>query len=124
MRTPVLCTLWSIAIVAAFSLDVSRYLVGCTPPPGPVAPSVDATDAVAPPKPQPPPPSLEAGPEVVNDCTAACKNLAAIGCKTLPDCAVIMCTANSDPRFHHYNTLCLAGATTRTDVTNCGERCE
>jgi hypothetical protein len=122
MRTPALCTFGATLVIFAFSLDVSRILGGCTPPPPPAVSPADATDAVAPPTPPKPPPAPL--PDVVNDCTAACTNLNAIGCKTLPDCAVVMCTANSDPRFHHYNTFCLSAATTRADVVNCGERCE
>jgi hypothetical protein len=119
MRVQALCIFGATLVVFAFGLDVSRILGGCVPVPTPIAPPIDAADAIAPPKPPPAP-----LPDVVNDCTAACTNLAAIGCKTLPDCAVVMCTANSDPRFHHYNTICLAGATTRADVVICGERCE
>jgi hypothetical protein len=123
MRFGAFCTCIATIVLAAAALDASRILSGCTPP-LPIVPQVDATDALAPPAPPKPTPTTPPLPPVVNDCSAACANMAAVGCKVLPDCARVMCAANADPRFHHYDVVCLSGATTKAAVLGCGEECK
>ena len=95
---------------AAWTLVVVSCVVLATacPPSTPVLPSPDA-DALA-----PPPPS---------DCAGACAGLQRAGCVTLSDCPRVMCQANADPHFTHYNLACLANVKTMADVHACGADC-
>jgi hypothetical protein len=125
MRTGATYAFGVILITGAFSIDLVRILGGCAPTP--VVPATpDATDAFAPPAPTPTPaPTPEPPPSsAASACQAACDAMALAKCTVLSDCAVAMCTANSDPRFKHYDTACLAKATSKAAVMACGVDCQ
>jgi hypothetical protein len=99
-------------------------LLGCTPLPAPAPVPFDASDARAPiPAPTTAPDSPNAGPAPTADCEAACANIDAVGCLTDPDCARVLCAANADPRFAHYDLACLKGAMLPSDIAVCHVDC-
>jgi hypothetical protein len=106
---------------AWFTVVVACGLVATACPPSPVVPSPDA-DAVA------PPPTPVASPDAtppagVGDCASACAAMASAGCVVLADCAQKVCQVNADPRFKHYDVVCLTQAKTAADVRKCGADC-
>jgi hypothetical protein len=87
-------------------------------PPSPVVPPPDATDAIAPPS-----AFGDANWPPAGTCDSACAAMQLAGCVVLSDCARVMCQANSDPRFKHYDVGCLSLAKTVVDVRKCGSDC-
>jgi hypothetical protein len=91
-------------------------LLGCPPvaPPAPI-PAPDASDA------SPPIYSDAMSPCDGTDCCGACAGLLRAGCMQ-SDC-VPTCTANEKYHLINFNTVCLAHASTPTDVKACGVSC-
>jgi hypothetical protein len=95
----------------------------CPPTPPPIAaPGPDAADAFTPP-PVVPDAAMTVPDATVADCALACAAMKRVGCKVLVDCAQVVCAANADPRFKHYNLLCLTHALVPSDVWACGADC-
>jgi hypothetical protein len=113
---------WSVLVISCCVIATA------CPPSAPVVPSPDA-DAIAPPAPTPPPTPApppaggDAAPALATDCAAACVAIAAAGCLALADCPRVLCMANADPRFRHYDTACLMRARTPAAVRACGADC-
>lgn len=75
----------------------------------------------------PPPDVVEAGRALdsayLDPYQAACDAMAHVGCVVLSDCARVMYQANSDPRFLHYDLVCITHALTPDGVRTCGASC-
>lgn len=100
--------------LAVFAIGIWPTLFLACPPSStapPVTPKPDAADSAALPD------------ATVADCQAACDAMARVGCIVKSDCARVMCAANADPRFTHYNTACLEKVLDPVDVAACGVSC-
>lgn len=96
------------------SIVLAWLLTAC--PPSPLSPPPDA-DAVAPVV------TIDAAPTPGASCDTACAAMQRAGCVVLPNCARTMCAANADPKFKHYDVVCITGAKTVADVVRCGADC-
>jgi hypothetical protein len=110
-------------IVIAIAIAVWPALFVACPPTSSTKTPIDASDAAFPFIPDPPHDATVAGSISLVDCEAACAAMDRAGCVTQVDCARVMCAANSDPRFTHYNTVCLEQAARPSDVAVCGVTC-
>jgi hypothetical protein len=97
---------------ALFALGVWPVMFMACPSAIPAQPPANADASPAP-----------TGDATVSDCQTACDAMARVGCIVQADCARVMCAANADIRFTHYNTACLARVLVPTDVAVCGVAC-
>jgi hypothetical protein len=103
-----------------FTFVLALFAAAChSTPPVVVAPAVDAASVLPPPEPL----GDTGAPTALADCQAACLEIDKVGCVTEPDCAAVLCAANNDPRFVHYDTACLIHAMLPSDVAVCGVAC-
>ena len=111
-------------------LAITMAVEGC-PPVAPPSTVVDASDAFAPPTPttdgafDDDSPATSADSAAVVSCASACAAMKTAGCKegAIADCARVVCQANADPHFKHYNLSCLSKAMTTAAVRACGGEC-
>jgi hypothetical protein len=104
-----------------FTFVLALFAAAChSTAPAPVkAPPTDAADALPPPEPL----GDTGAPTALADCEAACLEIDKVGCVTETDCAAVLCAANNDPRFTHYDVSCLIHAMLPSDIAVCGVDC-
>jgi len=115
--------------MTATLLAITMAVEGC-PPATPPSTVVDASDAFAPPAPttdgafdDDSPATTDSA--IVASCASACAAMKTAGCKegAIVDCARVICAANADSHFKHYNLACLSKAMTTAAVRACGGEC-
>jgi hypothetical protein len=102
------------------------FALAACPPPAPMPPGPDATDAVAPPSPEAAPPiDATPPPPKSNVCVDACATAKHLGCPEgdYADCSLTCAKILADVHQVHFDPAAIAAAKTQADVRAAGWSC-